>query len=94
MGEARFLVEAKSLNDPRAAVDAMRYGMGQLFDYRIRYRAEIAGATPVLAFGSIPAPETTWVAGILEENGVGCIGAAGEKLVALNARANNLPFIV
>ncbi len=92
VGDGRFLVEAKSLNDPRAVVDAMRYGMGQLFDYRVRYRAEIEGAAPVLAFGAIPAPEASWVASILEENGVGCIGTTGEKLLALNEKAARLPF--
>jgi hypothetical protein len=44
IGEHRFVVEAKSLNNPQRAVDRMRYGMGQLFDYRIRLAAEISGA--------------------------------------------------
>jgi hypothetical protein len=92
VGEGRYLIEAKSLNDPRAVVDTMRYGMGQLFDYRVRYRAEIEGAMPVLAFGAIPLAETRWVAGILEENGVGCIGSTGDRLVPLNNRASELPF--
>jgi len=92
VGEQRFLVEAKSLNDPRAVVDVMRYGMGQLFDYRVRYRAEIEGASPVLAFGALPLPEATFVANILQENGVSCVGNAGSSLVALNERAARLPF--
>ncbi|MBD5655529.1 MAG: hypothetical protein IAI50_10190 [Candidatus Eremiobacteraeota bacterium] len=92
VGEARFLIEAKSLNDPRAVVDTMRYGMGQLFDYRVRYRAEIEGAAPVLAFGAMPLPEASWVAGILQENGVSCVGTAENKLVALNANAAQLPL--
>lgn len=92
VGESRFLFEAKSLNDPRAAVDTMRYGMGQLFDYGVRYRAELEGATPVLAFGAIPASEVRWVAGILEENGVSCIGNTGDRLVPLNERAAILPL--
>ncbi len=53
-GSRKLLVEAKSLNLPSAAVDRMRYGMGQLFDYGVRYRAEIGRAQPVLAFGAIP----------------------------------------
>jgi hypothetical protein len=92
VGEGRFLIEAKSLNDPRAVVDTMRYGMGQLFDYRVRYRAELEGATPVLAFGAIPLAEIRWVAGILEENGVSCIANTGDRLVPLNERASDLPF--
>ena len=92
VGEGRYLIEAKSLNDPRAVVDTMRYGMGQLFDYRVRYRAEIEGATPVLAFGAIPLAETRWIAGILDENGVSCIGNTGDRLVPLNERAAELPL--
>jgi hypothetical protein len=53
-GDQALLIEAKSLNDARQSVDRMRYGMGQLFDYRVRYKAELAGAAPVLAFGSPP----------------------------------------
>ena len=94
IGDARFLVEAKSLNDPGAVVDTMRYGMGQLFDYRVRYRTETGGAAPVLAFGAIPVPEASWVARILEENGVSCVGTAGQNLVALNERAADLPFFL
>ena len=45
-GERRLLVEAKSLTVASAAVDRMRYGMGQLFDYGVRYRAEIGRADP------------------------------------------------
>jgi hypothetical protein len=29
----------------------MRYGMGQLMDYGVRYRAQIEGAKPMLVFG-------------------------------------------
>ena len=39
----KLLVEAKSLTVQSAAVDRMRYGMGQLFDYGVRYRARSAG---------------------------------------------------
>lgn len=89
-GERKLLVEAKSLNDPRQSVDRMRYGMGQLFDYRVRYKAETAGAEPVLAFGAVPDRATQWVATILEENGIALIARKGEQLQPLNARAESL----
>jgi hypothetical protein len=74
-GTAGVLVEAKSLTDLRDTVDRMRYGLGQLADYGFRYKAELRGATPVLAFGRAPDRQTAWVADILEENGVGFIAA-------------------
>lgn len=40
-GGRRYLVEVKSLARPVSTVDRMRYGMGQLFDYSVRYRAGI-----------------------------------------------------
>lgn len=92
IAEQRLLVEAKSLNDPRQSVDRMRYGMGQLFDYRIRYKAEVAGAEPVLAFGAPPDRATAWISTILEENAVAFIAREGERLVPLNRRAEKLPI--
>ncbi|MGC1381511.1 MAG: hypothetical protein WA814_10885 [Candidatus Baltobacteraceae bacterium] len=89
---AALLVEAKSLNDTRQSVDRMRYGMGQLFDYRVRYRAEVAGAEPVLAFGAPPDRSTSWVAAILQENGIAFIARERDRLVALNDRATTLPI--
>ena len=89
-GEQKLLVEAKSLTDPRQSVDRMRYGMGQLFDYRVRYEAEVAGAEPVLAFGALPDRATSWVATILQQNGVAFIARDGERLLPLNARAEAL----
>ncbi|MEO6990329.1 MAG: hypothetical protein ABI346_03755 [Candidatus Baltobacteraceae bacterium] len=74
LGSERLLIEAKSLNRDSAAVDRMRYGMGQLFDYGVRYRSELEGAKPVLAFGRIPERDTGWLAEILEQNGVGFVG--------------------
>ncbi len=94
IGERRFLIEAKSLNDQTAAVDRMRYGMGQLFDYRIRYRAEIENAEPVLAFGARPLAEVAWIATILQENQVGFVANSGEGLVGLNQIGERLPFVV
>lgn len=92
-GEERMLIEAKSLTDARQSVDRMRYGMGQLFDYRVRYRAELEGAQPVLAFGALPDRETSWIGSILEENGVAFLGRLGTKLIPLNARAERLPIV-
>lgn len=89
-GGRRLLVEAKSLNDARQSVDRMRYGMGQLFDYRVRYRAETEDAEPVLAFGAMPDRATSWIATILEENGVAFIARSGSRLLPLNARAESL----
>ena len=92
LGSERMLVEAKSLNDARDAVNRMRYGMGQLFDYRVRYRAETLDAKPVLAFGAPPAEETAWIADVLGENGVAFVVADGRGLHAMNAQAEQLPI--
>ncbi len=92
-GDQRLLIEAKSLTDARQSVDRMRYGMGQLFDYRVRYRAEIEDATPVLAFGAIPDRSTSWVGQILEENGVAFVARNGDAMVPLNARAERLAIV-
>lgn len=35
--------------------------MGQLFDYGVRYRAEIGRAQPVLAFGEMPSRHLGWI---------------------------------
>jgi hypothetical protein len=92
LGDERVLVEAKSLNDLRDAVDRMRYGMGQLMDYGVRYRAELQGAKPLLAFGRAPASDAAWIADVLEENGVGFACSTGEDVRPMNdwARASRL----
>jgi hypothetical protein len=92
VGERKFLIEAKSLNDPRGALDRMRYGIGQLLDYRVRYRAEIENAEPVLAFGARPAAEIAWIATILQENRIGFVANSGERIISLNDLARQLPF--
>jgi hypothetical protein len=92
VGDRRFLIEAKSLNDPKTALDRMRYGMGQLFDYRVRYRAELENAEPVLAFGSRPPVELAWIATILQENNVSFIANVGERVAPLNRLGESLPF--
>lgn len=93
IGEQRILVEAKSLANPDRVVDRMRYGMGQLFDYRVRYEAEVAGAEPVLAFGTPPERRDAWIANILEGNGVALVSLIGGSLRALNPRAERLAFL-
>lgn len=94
IGESKYLVEAKSLNDPASAVDRMRYGMGQLFDYRVRYEAELAGAQPVLAFGARPAPSVSWIGTVLQGNDVGFIASEGGRLMPLNERARSIEFLL
>jgi hypothetical protein len=92
-GDQKLLIEAKSLTDPKQSVDRMRYGVGQLFDYRVRYRAEVAGADPVLAFGALPDRSTAWIATILEENSVAFVARDAERLVPLNRRAESLEIL-
>jgi hypothetical protein len=91
-GERRLLVEAKSLNIPSAAVDRMRYGMGQLFDYGVRYRAELGLAQPVLAFGTLPSTEVGWISTILQENGIAFVARHREALLPMNEAAAALPL--
>jgi hypothetical protein len=93
IGESKYLVEAKSLNDPASAVDRMRYGMGQLFDYRVLYESELAGAQPVLAFGARPAPTVSWIGTVLQGNAVGFIASDGGRLIPLNERAQSIAFL-
>lgn len=92
LGERRLLVEVKSLTRQVAAVNRMRYGMGQLFDYRVRYKAEIAGAQPVLVFGAPPERDVGWIPDILQENGVAFISRRGDTLTADNELARALPL--
>jgi hypothetical protein len=86
VGDERLLIEAKSLNDLNDAVHRMRYGLGQLLDYRVRYRAEIEGASPVLAFGRAPDRNTGWIADILQENGVAFVASIQGQAIPLNER--------
>lgn len=87
LGDDRLLVEAKSLNDLRDAVDRMRYGMGQLLDYGVRYRAEIEAAKPMLVFGRAPASDAEWIADVLQANGVAFACGMGDALLPLNDHA-------
>jgi hypothetical protein len=92
-GEQRTLIEAKSLNDLRDAVDRMRYGIGQLADYSFRYRDELQGARSALAFGRPPDRQTEWIADVLEANAVAFVALDRDKVVPLNASAHTLPFL-
>ena len=91
-GGDKLLVEAKGLNAPSAAVDRMRYGMGQLFDYGVRYRAEIGKAKPVLAFGTMPSNDVGWISTILQETGVAFVARQRDSLMPLNDLARDLPL--
>ncbi len=89
--DRRYLIEVKSLNRKAASVDRMRYGMGQLFDYGVRYRAEIGNAQAVLAFGSMPHQDVSWIAQILQGNDVAFIARDAESLRPMNDLARALP---
>ena len=91
-GNERYLVEVKSLARPLATVDRMRYGMGQLFDYSVRYRAEIGQAKPVLAFGATLGPEVAWVSEILQGNNVAFVARENNVLRPGNELAKDLPI--
>jgi hypothetical protein len=93
VGEARFLIEAKSLTRPEVAVDRMRYGLGQLMDYTVRYRAELLGAAPVLAFGAPPTRDASWIATILNESSVAFVARTGGEIRGLNDLGKALPFV-
>jgi hypothetical protein len=69
----------------------MRYGMGQLFDYGVRYRAEIGRAQP-FAFGAMPSREVAWISTILQETGVAFIARQREALLPMNDAAKALPL--
>jgi hypothetical protein len=92
IGERRLLVEVKSLTRPSAAVNRMRYGIGQLLDYRVRYAAEIAGAEPVLAFGTPPERDVGWIPSILQGNGIAFLARRGTDLEPGNDLGSSLPL--
>lgn len=92
IGERRFLIEAKSLTRPFAAVDRMRYGMGQLLDYSVRYRADLQSAEPVLAFATPPDRDSAWISTILNENRIAFVARSEGRIRALNDLAETLPF--
>lgn len=91
-GEQRYLVEVKSLARPQSTVDRMRYGIGQLLDYSVRYRAEIGHAKPVLAFGAMVRADVAWVSEILQGNNVAFIARDKNCLHPANELAKGLPI--
>jgi len=92
IGSQRLLIEAKSVGDPRVVVDRMRYGIGQLSDYAVRYGEELGDAERVLAFGAVPPTESSWIATILQETKIAFVALDGpaERVLALNERARAL----
>lgn len=93
VGDKRFLIEAKSITTSRVVVDRMRYGIGQLADYAYRYEAQTGGARRVLAFASPPPREVTWISAVLENERIAFIAAYDDHVMALNAIAEDLPFV-
>jgi hypothetical protein len=93
LGSERLLIEAKSLNDLRDTVNRMRYGLGQLMDYSVRYKAELQNASPVLAFGRPLDRETSFIATILQENNVGLVAQDADVLRPLNDVARNYTLL-
>ena len=92
IGERRMLVEVKSLTRQSSAVNRMRYGIGQLLDYRVRYKAELMGAEPVLAFGAEPTRDVSWIPTILQENGIAFVSRIGDRVLPGNTLAAQLPL--
>ncbi|MDQ2865021.1 MAG: EVE domain-containing protein [Candidatus Eremiobacteraeota bacterium] len=93
-GEQKLLVEVKSLTRPLSSVDRMRYGMGQLFDYSVRYRAEVGRTKPVLAFGSMIRSDVAWISDILQGNDVAFVARDGKDLKPINELARALPIFM
>lgn len=93
IGEHRFLIEAKSLNDVRDAVNRVRYGIGQLADYEFRYGEEMQGPQKVLAFGARPPREAAWLQGVLDQERTAFLVASGGVIAPLNETARKLPFL-
>jgi hypothetical protein len=88
----KLLIEAKSIGSENVVVDRMRYGIGQLADYSVRYRTHFAGAQRVLAFGRPPSPASRWIGTILQESQIAFVALdpASERIVPLNERARQL----
>lgn len=93
VGESRYLIEAKSLQEDGDAVGRMRYGIGQLADYGYRYEDEIGNARRVLAFGRRPGVGDAWIANVLERESIAFVSTLGERIVPLNEAAQGLPFL-
>jgi hypothetical protein len=92
VGATRLLVEAKSLVQANAAIHRMRYGIGQLLDYRNLYKQETSGAVAVLAFGTKPAPEYGRIADVLQDNAIALIARVDDSIVPGNELGASLPI--
>jgi hypothetical protein len=90
----KLLIEAKSIGTENVVVDRMRYGIGQLADYSVRYRGELGGAQRVLAFGRIPSPASRWIATILQESDIAFVALdrSVDRVVPLNELARDIPL--
>jgi hypothetical protein len=93
VGEERFLIEAKSLNDVRDSVNRVRYGIGQLADYAYRYGAELRGPRKVLALGTRPPRETAWLGAVLDQERTAFLLASDGVIEPLNDMAQQVPFL-
>jgi hypothetical protein len=93
VGEERLLIEAKSLNSFRDAVNRVRYGIGQLADYSYRYQEEVGDAARVLAFARAPARDVSWVADVLDREDIAFVCASEAGITALNDTARGLSIL-
>jgi hypothetical protein len=93
ISERSYLIEAKSLNRAADAVGRMRYGIGQLADYAYRYEPEVDGASRVLAFGTLPTADNTWIGNVMDRETVAFVCSLGDRVIALNETATSLPFV-
>ncbi len=93
LGEQRFLIEAKSLNDARDSVNRVRYGIGQLADYAFRYGRELERPLRVLAMAARPPRETAWLGSVLDQERTAFLLARDGVIEAMNETALQVPFI-
>ncbi len=93
VGEQRFLIEAKSLNDVHDAVSRVRYGIGQLADYAYRYGAELEGPQKILAMGTRPPGEVAWLGGVLDQERTAFLFARNGVIEPLNELARSVAFV-
>jgi hypothetical protein len=93
IGDQRFLIEAKSLNDARDSVNRVRYGIGQLADYAFRYDSELQGPMRVLAMAARPPRETAWLGLVLDQERTAFLLARDGVIEPMNETARQVPFI-
>lgn len=92
IGASRMLVEAKSLGDVRAAVDRVRYGIGQVADYSYRYADELQGAQKVLAVGARMPSALTWLGNVLDAERTAFLYSLDGTIEPMNDTAQTLPL--